>query len=202
MPSAVVYNPAPFAPGLEEQLSLASIVVVNEEEFSQMRALVQGEGTTTAVPAPVPATSSSSRKDAKVELEMDLNDENMPACMSKLGIKTAVVTRGRRGASLYMAREDPRHIPAYNFGPAVDSTGAGDAFCGALAYFLTLSGELPAGVEAVHRASCGAAVVASLSVTREGAQVSYPSRTDLRALCVNYPEVKALFMGPQGLLTE
>jgi ribokinase len=64
---------------------------------------------------------------------------------------------------------------------AVDSVGAGDAFCGALAVALCEGAALP---QAVRFANAAGAV----SVTRPGAQASLPSRQ----------EVEALLAGPGG----
>jgi ribokinase len=54
----------------------------------------------------------------------------------------------------------------------VDTTGAGDAFVGTLAYFLA-AGKSPA--EAVTRANR----VAGISVQRRGTQTSFPSAGEL-----------------------
>ena len=56
----------------------------------------------------------------------------------------------------------------------VDTTGAGDAFTGALIFFLVEKAELDVG-EAIRRAC----YVASISVQKEGTQSSYPVREDL-----------------------
>jgi ribokinase len=58
---------------------------------------------------------------------------------------------------------------------AVDPTGAGDAFIGALAVFLGEGLDLAA---AARRAN----VVAALSVTRIGTQTSFPSRVEVDAV--------------------
>ena len=58
---------------------------------------------------------------------------------------------------------------------AVDTTGAGDAFIGALAMFLAEGRVL---LESVRWASAAAA----LSVTKLGAQSSFPSRADVEGL--------------------
>jgi ribokinase len=55
---------------------------------------------------------------------------------------------------------------------AVDSSGAGDAFIGALGVFLGEGVPLP---EAVRRANG----VAALSVTRLGTQTSFPTRAEV-----------------------
>ena len=56
----------------------------------------------------------------------------------------------------------------------IDTTGAGDAFSGALIYFLVEMPEIDMG-EAIKRAC----YVASLSVQKEGTQSSYPFRQDV-----------------------
>ena len=56
----------------------------------------------------------------------------------------------------------------------VDTTGAGDAFSGALVYFLVQMPNLQMD-EVIKRACC----VASISVQKEGTQASYPLRKDL-----------------------
>ena len=55
---------------------------------------------------------------------------------------------------------------------AVDTTGAGDAFVGSFAYALA-SGKAP--IEAMNFGVS----IASLSVTRKGAQSSYPDQTEI-----------------------
>jgi ribokinase len=58
---------------------------------------------------------------------------------------------------------------------AVDTTGAGDCFCGSLVYFLTEHPELtPA--EAAQKA----VQIASIAVSRHGVQASYPTREELK----------------------
>jgi ribokinase len=58
-------------------------------------------------------------------------------------------------------------------GAVVDTTGAGDAFVGSLAFFLARRPAMP--VEEAVRRSCS---LASLTVTRAGTQASYPARTE------------------------
>ncbi|POZ63359.1 ribokinase [Chromobacterium alticapitis] len=82
-----------------------------------------------------------------------------------------LMTRGRDGAYFCEASGRLRHLPGHVV-QAVDSTGAGDAFCGALAAFLPLGLE-----EAARRANAAAA----LSVTRPGAQSGMPSLAELDA---------------------
>jgi ribokinase len=65
-------------------------------------------------------------------------------------------------------------VPAPNV-EAVDPTGAGDAFCGALAQSLAQGGSLQ---ESVRRAVAAGAV----AVTRRGAQTAMPNRAEVDAL--------------------
>jgi ribokinase len=87
------------------------------------------------------------------------------------GPRALVVTLGADGALVVDGPGLERiEAPAVE---AVDSTGAGDAFCGALADALARGAEL---VEATRWAVRAAA----LSVTRPGAQGGLPSAADLR----------------------
>ncbi len=84
----------------------------------------------------------------------------------ELGPPSAVVTLGAEGAIL--AAEGPaQHFPAPEV-EAVDTTGAGDAFVGALAAKLAEDAPLE---EAVHYA----VLAGSVAVTREGTQGSLPT---------------------------
>ena len=91
-----------------------------------------------------------------------------------LGARTAgsvVATLGADGALLVTASETT-HVPAPAVS-AVDTTGAGDAFNGALASQLSLGAELAA---AVPRA----VAAASLSIKRKGAREGMPTSEELR----------------------
>ncbi|MER6071160.1 ribokinase [Streptomyces sp. NPDC001817] len=88
-------------------------------------------------------------------------------------VPQVVVTLGATG-SLYLARgTDPLVIPAPTV-TAVDSTGAGDTFVGALA--VALAAEKP-----VREALSWAAAAAALSVQRAGASASMPYRPEIDA---------------------
>ncbi|HJZ89972.1 MAG TPA: ribokinase [Gemmataceae bacterium] len=86
------------------------------------------------------------------------------------GPETVVVTLGERGALLVGAGE-PVHIAPVPV-TAVDTTGAGDAFCGALAAYLAEGETLIAAATKANR-------VAAMSVTRPGAQASFPRREEM-----------------------
>ncbi|MFC3625124.1 ribokinase [Vogesella amnigena] len=82
-----------------------------------------------------------------------------------------VMTHGKNGAWHVRADGSLYHQPGFAV-QAVDSTGAGDTFNGALAAFL------PQGLEVAMR---HAAAAGALAVTRLGAQAGMPQRSELQA---------------------
>jgi ribokinase len=84
-----------------------------------------------------------------------------------------VVTRGENGAEAATAA-GPHHQPAFQ-ALAVDTTGAGDCWCGTLAAALDAGLDLPA---AMRRAAAAAAI----SVGREGAAAAMPTAAETEAL--------------------
>ena len=85
------------------------------------------------------------------------------------GIESIVLTLGAQGSVVYTA-EDEVEIPAVSV-TAVDTTGAGDAFIGALAAKLA-SGD------SLEDAARFASRVGAYAVTGKGAQPSYPTKDD------------------------
>lgn len=90
------------------------------------------------------------------------------------GAGAAVVTLGAAGALLAMAGEAPRLIPAPRV-EAVDTSGAGDVFCGVLAGMLATGLPLELSVQAAARA-------AAIAVTRAGTAASCPSGEEIAAI--------------------
>lgn len=88
------------------------------------------------------------------------------------GIQTVIVTRGARGV-LVCDKDGIAELAAPKVAP-VDTVGAGDCFCATLAVALD---EGLALTDAVRFAMCAAAV----SVTRAGAQSSFPTRVEIDA---------------------
>ncbi len=84
----------------------------------------------------------------------------------KRGARAVIMTLGGNG-SLLVTPEETTHVPTEKV-QAVDTTGAGDAFIGSVAYFVAAG--LPV-TDAMRKAS----FVAALSVQRHGAQTSYPT---------------------------
>ena len=93
-----------------------------------------------------------------------LGDINVPTC---------IVTQGAQGCCA-LSRGKLLLQPAFAV-DVVDTTAAGDTFCGALVAALSLGEPLPA---ALRRASAAAA----LACTRMGAQTSIPSRAEVDAM--------------------
>ncbi len=90
-----------------------------------------------------------------------------------LGPKSAVVTVGPEGA-VFVEGEDAGHVPAPK-AEVVDTTGAGDAFVGALAVRLARDASLEDAVAYAVRAGAAA-------VTKEGAQGALPTPDVLESL--------------------
>jgi ribokinase len=90
------------------------------------------------------------------------------------GVGTALITLGSNGSLLH-SREKSLHIPVFNAGKVVDTTGAGDAFNGGFAAALA-RGDSP---EVAARFGSGAA---GISVTRAGTAPSMPMRAETEAL--------------------
>ena len=87
------------------------------------------------------------------------------------GPQQVVVTLGSQGAVVLDADDNAHYLEARKV-KAVDTTGAGDAFVGSLAYFLGLDYSL---ADAAQRAGA----VATLSVQKAGTQTSYPSAEEV-----------------------
>jgi ribokinase len=88
--------------------------------------------------------------------------------------KNSIVTLGSKGAVYISADGQIHHAPAPQV-TAVDTTGAGDAFVGSFAY------ALASGKDALEAMKFGIKI-ASLSVTRKGAQSSYPHQAEIATL--------------------
>ena len=142
-----ILNPAPAAEVPSEMLALCDVVTPNESE---------AEGITGVTVASV----EDARRAAAAFLEM--------------GVGAAVITLGENGA-YYMDGETSMHVPAFDAGPVVETTGAGDAFNGGFAVGLA-EGMPP--VDAV-RFGCA---TAAISVTRPGTAPSMPKREEIDAL--------------------
>lgn len=105
----------------------------------------------------------------------DAGEEEIAAAAEALGLDakaTIVITLGRRGA--LTLRTGTRIRTAARPAEAVDTTGAGDCFCGALVARLAEGAALEAALDF-------AAAAAAISVTRAGAAPSMPTRAEIDA---------------------
>lgn len=101
--------------------------------------------------------------------------DDLDEALERLGgeVETVVLTLGASGSRIVTRGEEPLEIPAVCV-DAVDTTAAGDTYCGVLAAALARG----AGYE---EAATEAAAASALTVTRPGAQDSIPTRDEVRA---------------------
>ncbi len=142
-----IFNPAPARPMLpDEMYSLSDIFCPNENETQMLTGM---------------SVSTLSECEAAARE------------LLRRGAGTVVLTLGERG-SMVVTPESTQHVPVQSV-RAVDSTGAGDAYVGSLAYFLGASLTM-----SVAAGKAGA--VATRSVLRPGTQSSFPSREEVADL--------------------
>lgn len=139
-----ILNAAPARPLPEELLALTDILVVNESELAAL---------------------------AGAEAEAATADEIMRQVALIRGARTVLVTRGGEGCVLIQPNQDALSFAAPTVA-VVDTTGAGDCFCGTLAAQLSRGIPLPDAVHMSVRA-------ASVSATRAGAAESMPTEADV-----------------------
>ncbi len=95
-------------------------------------------------------------------------------CCWGRALRTALITLGDKG-SLFHTKSESIHVPVFDAGPVIDTTGAGDAYNGAFAAALG-AGRKP--VDAARFASAAAGI----SVTRPGTAPSMPMLGEIEAL--------------------
>ena len=139
-----ILNPAPAAELGAELLGLTDVLVPNEAEAQALTGLPVG-------------TEEEAFEAARA--------------LRTHGPARIVITLGERGALGIDSDGEEFRVEAERV-QAVDSTGAGDAFVGSLAYFLGQKLPLP---EAVRR-SC---LIATRTVLKHGTQSSFPAREEL-----------------------
>ena len=101
------------------------------------------------------------------------NLDELEAAAKGLGIQTVIVTLGSAGALLVSDKQTELiSSPAVE---SVDTTGAGDAFCGSMAESLSRGLSFLESVE--YSVTAGA-----LSTTTYGAQISMPTRSEVDSL--------------------
>ncbi|XP_053568628.1 ribokinase [Bombina bombina] len=143
-----IFNPAPAIADLDGQFyTYSDIFCCNESEAEIL----------TGIPVNSPTAAG-----------------NAGSVLLNRGCKLVIVTLGAEGCVI-LSQEDrtPKHIPAKKV-TAVDTTGAGDSFVGALAFYTAHYPHLSI-EEMVKRSNH----IASVSVQAAGTQSSYPRRSDL-----------------------
>lgn len=108
-------------------------------------------------------------------LPRDTPVEEIFAALAKVS-RSAVVTLGAAGAAV-IDGDSVARVPAPKVDRIVDTTGAGDAFCGTLAAAVATGETLE---EAAHLA----VAAGSLATQKHGAAGSYASEQDVRALAL------------------
>ena len=139
----VVLNPAPAQELSDKLLANVDILIPNESEA----ALLSG-----------------------IPIETEDDAKRAATILSTRGVGTVIITLGSKGA-LIKKGEEFTFVPAHKV-KAVDTTAAGDTFCGALCVAITEGKTIPEAVDFACRCS-------AISVTRPGAQQSAPYRHEV-----------------------
>jgi ribokinase len=155
-----IFNPAPASLDCVDALPYADIVCPNETELALLTAL-------------------PTETDAEVIQAANALMENSRKAEEGAGCSLVIVSLGARGACVVSALS-AAFVPAPVV-EAIDTVGAGDCFLGSLAGYL--SREVP-----LLQAVAQAVQCASVSVTRRGAQGSYPNLTELDGSLVPPPK--------------
>jgi len=144
--ATVIFNPAPAAPVAHAIVALADMIVPNQIEAHMLTGI-----------------DPRSIDDAYAAAES----------LRERGPAVAVITLGLRGA-VAVAEGVRIHVPAFAV-DIVDTVGAGDAFCAALAVRLAEGADL---ADAVRFAAAAGAI----ACTRPGAEPSMPRRIEVESL--------------------
>ncbi len=152
----VVLTPAPPQPLPAALLEHVDVLVPNEHELASLAGVEPGER----------------------------EPEELAALARSVASCAVVVTLGARGA-LVVPPDGPVLLQAPPAVTAVDTTGAGDCFCGALAQALATDPDLPAAVRF-------AVAAAALSTTGPGARGALPDADAVDALLPRVPEASAV----------
>lgn len=148
----VILNPAPAADLPDELLCNIDYITPNESEAELLTEIIAPDGA------------------ASVEAAR---------CLVERGVGHVLLTLGERGV-MHVTADGATSYPAYEV-DVVDTTAAGDAFNGALAYAISCGKDIE---EAVPFANA----VAACCVTRMGAQASMPSLADVERFRHEQPQ--------------
>lgn len=146
----IFLNPAPMKPFEEDLLACIDYLILNQSEALAL---------------------------TSVHVEDEISSFKAIDMLLEKGVKYPIITMGSKGAA-YFNGQDKKYCPAFKV-PVVDTTAAGDTFCGALASFVT---------EGIHMddALRLAQMAAALSTTQYGAQTSIPYLSDVEESLAKY----------------
>lgn len=142
-----IFNPAPAEAFPEEIYSLCDFIIPNETEAAAL------------VGFPIETIDDA---------------ERAGDIFLSRGVGVAIITLGGRGV-LFHAPGQSVHVPAVSCGPAIDTTGAGDAFVGGFAAALSRG----AGPLQAVRFGCA---TAGIAVTRRGTAPAMPMLAEIEAV--------------------
>ncbi|WP_269789647.1 ribokinase [Stenotrophomonas sp. Iso1] len=157
--SVLAYARAARTAGVKVALNAAPAQVLPAELLAQLDMLIVNEGELAVVAG---------------------NPPDLATGLSRLDVPCVIVTLGARGC---LARVDQRIAlqPAFKISP-LDTTAAGDTFCGTLIACLARGGTL-------EHALLAASAASALACTRLGAQSSIPDHADVNALLADATRV-------------
>ncbi len=145
-----ILNPAPAQVLSDTTLGLADFLIPNESEAALLTGL------------PVESAAQA---------------EAAARVLLARGARCVIVTLGAQGALVCAAGSAAVLVGAFHAGAVLDTTGAGDAFCGGFA------AAVSEGASVLEAARFGCAA-AGVSVTRAGAAPSMPKRAEIVALLI------------------
>ena len=143
-----ILNPAPAQRLSDAMLGLVDFLIPNESEAALLTGL---------------------------EVESMEQAESAARMLLARGARNVIVTMGAKGALVCAGGADAVRVAAFDAGAVVETTGAGDAFCGGFA------AALSEGLTVLGAAQFGCAA-AGISVTRAGTAPSMPRRAEIDAL--------------------
>lgn len=143
-----ILNPAPAMELPEEIYKYASIIAPNEVEASML---------------------------TNIDIDSVEAARKAAVALNKRGAKNVIITLGNKGVLTY-SEENFNVIPSIKVN-AIDTTGAGDAFIGAFAYFYAKSKDM---LESTKFAN----IAAGLSVTKLGTQTSFPTLSEINNILI------------------
>ncbi len=143
-----ILNPAPAQPLSDTLLALADFLIPNESEAALLTGL------------PVESVAQA---------------EAAARALLERGARCVIVTLGAQGALVCAKDAGAELVSSFSVGPVLDTTGAGDGFCGGFA------AALSEGRTVLDAARFGCAT-AGISVTRAGTAPSMPRRSEIDAL--------------------